>query len=119
MYYQSTSKEYIEFLRDENTTNLLGQELYDLWSNNSKYPLELMSYQQLSLSRLASDFDGDFRVDTADFVTFVSYWMADGCLGSATCGGMDFDGSSRVGLADFAIFAQDWPWGVTGWRSSR
>ena len=31
LYYQSTSKEYIEFLRDENVTNDLGQRLYDAW----------------------------------------------------------------------------------------
>ncbi|MBC8366603.1 T9SS type A sorting domain-containing protein [bacterium] len=31
LYYQSTSKEYVEFLRDGNTTNTLGQELYDAW----------------------------------------------------------------------------------------
>jgi hypothetical protein len=31
LYYQSTSKEYIEFLRDENTTNNLGQQLHDSW----------------------------------------------------------------------------------------
>lgn len=31
LYYQSTSKEYVEFLRDENTTNDLGQQLYDAW----------------------------------------------------------------------------------------
>jgi len=30
-YYQSTSKEYIEFLRDENTTDDYGQQLYDSW----------------------------------------------------------------------------------------
>jgi len=31
LYYQSTSKEYIEFLRDENTTNDLGEQLYQSW----------------------------------------------------------------------------------------
>jgi hypothetical protein len=31
MYYQSTSKEFIEFLRDENVTNSVGQDLYDAW----------------------------------------------------------------------------------------
>ena len=31
LYYQTTSKEYIEFLRDENVTNSVGQELYDAW----------------------------------------------------------------------------------------
>jgi hypothetical protein len=31
VYYQTTTKEYIEFLRDANTTNSAGQDLYDAW----------------------------------------------------------------------------------------
>jgi hypothetical protein len=31
LYYQTTSKEYVEFLRDENHTNTRGQDLYDAW----------------------------------------------------------------------------------------
>ncbi len=31
LYYQTTSKEYIEFLRDENTTNTAGLDLYNAW----------------------------------------------------------------------------------------
>jgi hypothetical protein len=31
LYYQTTSKEYVEFLRDENMTNSAGQDLYDAW----------------------------------------------------------------------------------------
>ena len=42
LYYQSTSKEFVEFLRDENTTNTKGQEIYDLWNNNGKCPPEMM-----------------------------------------------------------------------------
>ena len=42
-YYQTTSKEYIEFLRDENTTNTLGQELYDAWNNNGKSAPEIVA----------------------------------------------------------------------------
>jgi hypothetical protein len=38
LYFQSTSKEFIEFLRDENVTNTKGQELYNLWANNGKCP---------------------------------------------------------------------------------
>jgi len=38
LQYQSTSKEYIEFLRDENVTNTLGQELYDSWVLQGKAP---------------------------------------------------------------------------------
>ncbi|OGC77090.1 MAG: hypothetical protein A2Z27_01625 [candidate division Zixibacteria bacterium RBG_16_50_21] len=36
LYYQTTSKEYVEFLRDENRTNNWGQIFYDLWSGNGK-----------------------------------------------------------------------------------
>lgn len=43
IYYQSTSKEFIEFLRDENTTDSKGQDMYDLWNNNGKCPPELMA----------------------------------------------------------------------------
>ena len=31
LYYQTTSKEYIEFLRDANTTNSAGIDLYNAW----------------------------------------------------------------------------------------
>lgn len=42
LYYQSTSKEFVEFLRDENRTNTKGQEMYDLWNNNGKCPPTLI-----------------------------------------------------------------------------
>ncbi len=40
--YQSTSKEFIEFLRDENVTDGTGQAMYDLWNDNGKSPPEVM-----------------------------------------------------------------------------
>jgi PKD repeat protein len=36
LYYQTTTKEYVEFLRDENVTNHWGNTLYDLWLANGK-----------------------------------------------------------------------------------
>lgn len=42
LYYQSTSKEFIEFLRDENYTDTKGQEMYDIWNNNGKCPPQVM-----------------------------------------------------------------------------
>jgi hypothetical protein len=44
-YYQSTSKEYIEFLRNENTTNTLGQELYDAWTSHGRSTPVVMAQQ--------------------------------------------------------------------------
>jgi hypothetical protein len=43
LYYQSTSKEFVEFLRDENHTSTKGQEIYDLWSTNGMCPPTLMA----------------------------------------------------------------------------
>ena len=42
LFYQTVSKEYIEFLRDQNITNNKGQELYDLWVAHGKSTPELM-----------------------------------------------------------------------------
>jgi hypothetical protein len=43
LYYQTTSKEYVEFLRDQNTTNAHGQTMYDAWNANGKSPPVLMA----------------------------------------------------------------------------
>jgi cytochrome c553 len=43
LFYQTVSKEYIEFLRDENVTNDAGQVLYDLWEAHGKSSPELMN----------------------------------------------------------------------------
>jgi len=58
LYYQSTSKEFIEFLRDANVTNTKGQEMYDLWNNNGKCPPTLMAQATVALDA-ALDQDGD------------------------------------------------------------
>jgi hypothetical protein len=50
LYYQSASKEFVEFLRDENTTNTKGQEMYDLWNNNGKCPPEMMDTLTIDLT---------------------------------------------------------------------
>ena len=59
LYYQSTSKEFIEFLRDENTTNSKGQEMYDLWNNNGKCPPTLMATADWQVLDSDGDEDGD------------------------------------------------------------
>jgi hypothetical protein len=41
--YQTTSKEYVEFLRDENVTNSAGQLMYDTWVAHGKAPPETMA----------------------------------------------------------------------------
>jgi len=47
LYYQSTSKEYIEFLRDENVTNTAGQVMFDAWVANGRAAPVIM--QQMTI----------------------------------------------------------------------
>ena len=64
LYYQSTSKEFVEFLRDENATNGKGQEIYDLWNDNGKCPPEVMAQLQLPLGNCVDgDADGYYAYD--------------------------------------------------------
>lgn len=58
LFYQSTSKEFVEFLRDENTTNSKGQELYDLWNTHGKCPPTLMA---------SAVWEPSFELETAYF----------------------------------------------------
>ena len=55
LYYQTTSKEYVEFLRDENVTNHWGQTLYDLWAANGKSTPEMMNTRSISVSPIAGN----------------------------------------------------------------
>ena len=36
LWYQTTFREYVEFLRDENTTNAAGSTLFDLWDQHGR-----------------------------------------------------------------------------------
>jgi hypothetical protein len=36
LYYQTTTREYVEFLRDENVTNSAGPIMFDLWDQNGR-----------------------------------------------------------------------------------
>lgn len=60
LYYQTTSKEYVEFLRDENHTDNWGQVFYDLWDANGKSAPELMVEETWVL-----DDSGDLEPPTA------------------------------------------------------
>lgn len=50
LYYQSTSKEYIEFLRDTNVTDSMGQDLYDAWVAQGRAAPVTMTSESILLS---------------------------------------------------------------------
>jgi hypothetical protein len=67
LYYQTTSKEYIEFLRDTNVTNSAGQNAYDLWNGRGMSAPVDMDMIQLPLAALhAGDVNHDGVVNMAD-----------------------------------------------------
>lgn len=124
LFYQSTSKEFIEFLRDENTTDSQGQEMYDLWNNNGKCPPEVMQNTSLALSGFepcqahAECDDGLFcnGPETCDPVLLTCQpgtppdcdgecEHCDEATDSCAWCRFDLDQSSAMGTGDFALFA--------------
>jgi hypothetical protein len=54
LYYQATSKEYVEFLRDKNVTNTAGHVLYDAWVAQGKAAPVAMVHDTVSVSSTAT-----------------------------------------------------------------
>ncbi|MCA9244316.1 MAG: hypothetical protein KDA32_10200 [Phycisphaerales bacterium] len=105
LYYQSTSKEFIEFLRDENFTDTSGQKMYDLWNNYGKCPPELMAQFQLALSPpVPGDMTGDDYVDVTDFMMFRDCMTGPNAPYAQGCAPADLDFEGDVDMRDFALF---------------
>jgi hypothetical protein len=57
LYYQTVSKEYVEFLRDENSSNDAGDILYDLWTDFDRSPPVAMARDTSAVEILDVDPD--------------------------------------------------------------
>ena len=67
VYYQTASKDYMEFLRDANTTTDFGQKVYDAWVAVGKAAPFAMDQQTISLGGFVTgDVNGDGAVDLDD-----------------------------------------------------
>ncbi|MDZ4830677.1 MAG: dockerin type I repeat-containing protein, partial [Phycisphaerae bacterium] len=80
LYHQTTSREYIEFLRDANVTDSTGQTAYNLWVSNGKSAPIDMDSATIKLSRpaLLGDLNGDGKVDAADLGILLGSWGGPG-----------------------------------------
>jgi hypothetical protein len=58
LYYQTTSKEYVEFLRDANVTNGAGQRLYDAWVAQGMAPPVIMAQARAKMNVTVTDANG-------------------------------------------------------------
>ncbi|MHC4099308.1 MAG: Ig-like domain-containing protein [Planctomycetota bacterium] len=108
LYYQSTSKEFVEFLRDENFTNSKGQELYDLWNDNDKCPPEVMQTATIQLAGpdCPADIDGDGEVGVTDFLVLLAEWGP--CPDPPDPCPSDLDDDGEVGVTDFLVLLAEW-----------
>lgn len=106
LHYQSASKEYITFLRDENYTNMTGIEMYDLWEDSGKSPPVIMVSAALTglLPGVFGDFDCDNDVDVDDYGQFAECLTGPGAVFSLGCGAGDSDGDGDVDMDDAGQF---------------
>ena len=98
LYYQTASKEYIEFLRDENTTDTKGQIMYDQWVASGKGPPVLMDDVSIKLTLAClADVNGDGAATPADFTAWIAAFNAQGP-------GCDQNGDGLCTPADFTAW---------------
>jgi hypothetical protein len=112
LYYQSISKEFVEFLRDENTTTNDGNDMYDLWNDNDKSPPELMQTASIALAPVGppADMDGNNEVDFIDYGIWAYYYGND--CSSEPCGQANLDDSDdEINAGDLRIFCEGWLFG--------
>jgi len=97
LYYQTSSREYIEFLRDENMTDTKGQTLYDAWVAVGKSTPVIMDEVEIMLDPFVEgDCSANGVVDFDDIVTVLGNWLGVGLVGrtggDANCDGIvNFD----------------------------
>jgi hypothetical protein len=65
LYYQGTSKEYVEFLRDANTTNSAGLDLYNAWTATGKAAPVAMTTDTISVDVTPTGVEDRSRAITA------------------------------------------------------
>jgi hypothetical protein len=102
IYYQNTPREYIEHLRDANTTNHWGQTLYNLWSTTGRGAPIRMAGTTVNLNpTLRADVNHSGQTTLQDLFDFLSMWFT----GNP---GADVDASGGVGVPDVYAYLDHW-----------
>ncbi len=102
IYYQTSSKEYIEFLRDENVTNDDGDLVYSQWLLTGMSPPVLMRQQSIQglVPGLISDANCSGTVDLADTASLSDCLTGPGTGLNLGCEVFDSDLDGDVDLSD-------------------
>lgn len=106
VYYQTISKEFVEFLRDAVPSHPAGQTLYDQWVLTGKSSPVLMASDAILLDPFADgDFDVNGVVDLRDYLEQNN--CATGPAGvyeNVNCSVFDFDEDDDIDLRDYFEF---------------
>ena len=104
VYYQTTSKEYIEFLRDGNTSNTLGLTAYTTYVNAGKSEPAVMDTATLPLL-CRCDWNQNGTIEVQDIFDFLGGWF--------TLNG-DFNADGTTTVQDIFDFLTCWFGNCTG-----
>ena len=101
LYYQTSTREYMEFLRN-NAEHGLGTIAHDLWVSQGKSAPEPMDVQALELPDwIPGDINHDGVVDGTDLSILLGFW------GPCTCQA-DINGDGQVTGLDLSILLGNW-----------
>ncbi|NNF42580.1 MAG: hypothetical protein HKN62_05955 [Phycisphaerales bacterium] len=109
LYYQSMTREYMEFLRDANVTNDAGQIVYDLWADplvgGKAAPIDMDMIDLELTPPIAGDTNGDGIVDFVDLLTVLAAWGP--CPPPDLCPG-DVNGDGVIDFTDLLTVLAGW-----------
>jgi len=106
LYYQTTSKEYIEFLLNENVTNLAGLNAYDRWDARGRSAPVDMDVVILSLGALKTgDLNHDGVVNVQDLLGVIAQWGP--CPPPTLCSG-DVTSNGVINVEDLLLVIANW-----------
>ena len=98
VYYQTSSKEYMEFLRDENTTNTAGQDVYDQWVLHGMSPIVEMDIDTIVFAvPCPADLNGDGLLNFFDVSAFLGAFSSMNPIA-------DFTGDGLFNFFDVSAF---------------
>ena len=101
VWYQTTSREYAEFLRDANVTDSTGQTLHALWTSLGKSAPVNMDTASIQLQPAnPADLNGDGIVNGADLGMLLGNWGHPGVT--------DLNGDGTTDGADLGFLLGHW-----------
>jgi hypothetical protein len=108
LYHQTSTKEYMEFLRDANITDTKGQIAYDQWVIGGMSVPIVMDSSMIDVSTsepILGDVNGDGVVNVADLLLMISQWGQ--CPTTGDCPA-DLNDDGYVTVTDLLIAIGNW-----------